>query len=422
MAEQFRFFGSAVGDTRQYNQPQFAEVLKTFIGNGYMADIDNELAVIASTPNAMSVEVGTGQGWINGYWYKNDASKSITIATADATHPRIDLIVLRLDTINARSIVATVITGTPSSVPVVPTLTETEQLWEIPLAQVYVGAAVTTIVSGNITDQRYQALMQDTDEILAQVALKAPLASPTFTGTVSGITATMVGLGNVDNTSDANKPISTATQTALDGKLSLTGGTLTGALNGTAITTTGEIKTDTIKLTGDRIENHSINGEAHVAINAYGYNGGATQFRNLTIYDGKANVSAQFKGSDKSTTLYGDLFLVKSGTSRKIIEVGSNANGKYIKFADGDLLMVCRNTEFGTVDGSPATKVITFPYASVTIVNYTLGGYSYVSPGIPAIFTADSDAATTSITVGGYFPSGRTNYQGVMAIIWGRWY
>ena len=28
----------------------------------------------------------------------------------------------------------------------------------------------------------------------------------------------MVGLGNVDNTSDANKPVSTATQTALDAK------------------------------------------------------------------------------------------------------------------------------------------------------------------------------------------------------------
>jgi hypothetical protein len=51
--------------------------------------------------------------------------------------------------------------------------------------------------------------------------LKANLASPTFTGTVSGITAAMVGLGNVNNTSDAAKPISTATQTALDGKQAL---------------------------------------------------------------------------------------------------------------------------------------------------------------------------------------------------------
>lgn len=60
--------------------------------------------------------------------------------------------------------------------------------------------------------------------------LKAPLASPTFTGTVSGIDKTMVGLSNVDNTSDANKPVSTAQQAALDTKLNLAGGTLTGKL------------------------------------------------------------------------------------------------------------------------------------------------------------------------------------------------
>ena len=47
---------------------------------------------------------------------------------------------------------------------------------------------------------------------------KAPLESPTFTGTVSGITKSMVGLGNVDNTADADKPISDLTQAALDGK------------------------------------------------------------------------------------------------------------------------------------------------------------------------------------------------------------
>ena len=46
--------------------------------------------------------------------------------------------------------------------------------------------------------------------------LKANLASPSFTGTVSGITKSMVGLANVDNTTDLNKPVSTATQTALD--------------------------------------------------------------------------------------------------------------------------------------------------------------------------------------------------------------
>lgn len=60
------------------------------------------------------------------------------------------------------------------------------------------------------------------------LALKAPLASPTFTGTVTlpsttnGLSKSNVGLSNVDNTSDASKPVSTATQTALNGKANST--------------------------------------------------------------------------------------------------------------------------------------------------------------------------------------------------------
>lgn len=67
-----------------------------------------------------------------------------------------------------------------------------------------------------------------TSAIQTQLDAKAPLASPTFTGTVSGITKSMVGLGNVDDTSDANKPISTAQQSALDLKSNLSGATFTG--------------------------------------------------------------------------------------------------------------------------------------------------------------------------------------------------
>ena len=62
--------------------------------------------------------------------------------------------------------------------------------------------------------------------------LKAPLVSPTFTGTVNGISKSMIGLGNVDNTSDASKPVSTAQQTALDLKANLASPTFTGTVNG----------------------------------------------------------------------------------------------------------------------------------------------------------------------------------------------
>ena len=47
---------------------------------------------------------------------------------------------------------------------------------------------------------------------------------------VGALTKSSVGLGNVDNTSDADKPVSTATQTALDAKASLAGATFTGSV------------------------------------------------------------------------------------------------------------------------------------------------------------------------------------------------
>jgi outer membrane murein-binding lipoprotein Lpp len=79
-----------------------------------------------------------------------------------------------------------------------------------------------------------------TGTLAVDFTVVAPLASPTFTGTVSGITKSMVGLGNVDNTSDANKPISSATQTALDLKQNALGNasaSVSGILTSTDWTT-----------------------------------------------------------------------------------------------------------------------------------------------------------------------------------------
>lgn len=73
-----------------------------------------------------------------------------------------------------------------------------------------------------------------------------------------GVTKSQVGLGNVDNTSDANKPISTATQTALDDKVTknilITGATKTkitydskGLVTGGSDATTADIADSTDK-------------------------------------------------------------------------------------------------------------------------------------------------------------------------------
>jgi hypothetical protein len=93
--------------------------------------------------------------------------------------------------------------------------------------ETYVGTAISNLVDAapatlNTLNELAAALGDDANyasTISTALGLKAPLANPTFTGTVAGVTSTHVGLGNVDNTSDANKPVSTATQTALDLKL-----------------------------------------------------------------------------------------------------------------------------------------------------------------------------------------------------------
>ncbi|MFM2441878.1 MAG: hypothetical protein RL449_519 [Bacteroidota bacterium] len=112
-------------------------------------------------------------------------------------------------------------------------------------------------------------LKANASDVSTSFTLKAPILSPTFTGIVSGITATMVGLGNVNNTSDASKPISTATQTALDlkgtvkkvngvspnsaGEIAISlGRNYTGVYNGGSFTTSGTpVEGDIFIVSGD---------------------------------------------------------------------------------------------------------------------------------------------------------------------------
>ena len=102
------------------------------------------------------------------------------------------------------------------------------------------GGSVSNLVANGTTTLGYDTSIGQVsaDEILTlngvtssiqnQIDTKSPIESPTFTGTVSGITAAMVGLGSVNNTSDAAKPISDDTQAALDLKADLSGATFNG--------------------------------------------------------------------------------------------------------------------------------------------------------------------------------------------------
>ena len=104
----------------------------------------------------------------------------------------------------------------------------------------------STYVDGSIFDVDIHASANIAQSKIANLAsdlaAKAPKADPTFTGTVSGITKTMVGLGSVDNTAETATPVSTAQQTALNLKANLASPTFTGTLGASAITASGTVR------------------------------------------------------------------------------------------------------------------------------------------------------------------------------------
>ena len=100
------------------------------------------------------------------------------------------------------------------------------------------GITATMIGLGSVNNTADTAKPVSTAQQTA-LDLKANLASPTFTGNVSGITKAMVGLGSADDTADTAKPVSTAQQTALDLKANLASPTFTGNVSGITATMIG---------------------------------------------------------------------------------------------------------------------------------------------------------------------------------------
>jgi hypothetical protein len=96
---------------------------------------------------------------------------------------------------------------------------------------------VVTLVKGDVglgnVDNTSDASKPVSTATQTELNLKANLASPTFTGTVSGITKTMVGLGNVDNTADSSKNVFSAATltTARTLTIGATGKTFNGSAN-----------------------------------------------------------------------------------------------------------------------------------------------------------------------------------------------
>ena len=137
---------------RIYKAEDFADYFASFIGTGVFASPTSSLQVVSN--DNMTISVSSGKAWINGYYYNNTESLTLPLELSNGVLGRIDRIVIRLDLI-ARDIKAYVLTGTPSSSPVAPELTRSEEVYELGLADITVGKGVLAVSQANIKDLRF---------------------------------------------------------------------------------------------------------------------------------------------------------------------------------------------------------------------------------------------------------------------------
>lgn len=137
------------------NQTNWAAYFGPSIPDGVIAGIDDEMQVYGNS-SGMYVYVKTGECRVRSHRGVISALGTLDIAAADLSYPRKDLVVARVTYGNPSTMEITVKTGTPATSPTVPGITQNAgDVWEIPLAEVYVAAGVVTITAGNVTDRRF---------------------------------------------------------------------------------------------------------------------------------------------------------------------------------------------------------------------------------------------------------------------------
>lgn len=146
---------------------------------------------------------------------------------------------------------------------------------------------------------------------------------------------TSLALNNVDNTSDANKPISSATQTALDAKqATLVSGTNIKTVNNTSLLGSGNISISSAVAWG------SVTGTL------------SNQTDLQTALDGKVDENSAITGATKTKITYDAKGLVTAGADATTADIADSTNKRYVTDAQ---LTVIGNTS-GTNTGDNAVN------------------------------------------------------------------
>ena len=257
----------------------------------------------------------------------------------------------------------------------------------------------------------------------------------TNTSTISGhianknnpheVTKAQVGLGNVDNTSDANKPVSTAQQTALDLKAN-SADVYTKTAADTLLSAKANKGLDNLNSTGANIANWSTNVSNCVVE--------ITQDINLTLSSGTLTLKKDSKvyvpngsgvfntvniASDKTITSSTNgtymLFTSLTGGSIALESIGITSSGTTAPSGYGVFYDTSANTVYRYVSGSQSVQ-LSFPVAIITVsggaitsIDKIFNGFGYIGndmfvlPGVKCLVpngrNTDGTLNNTSYTV-----------------------
>lgn len=146
--------GTPVYDRAVTSAP-LRKLIKKLVTDGVLPNPSTNMQVSAGA--GMNVLVEAGFALCNGCMSLEETQRTLAVQASDTTHDRIDTVVLRLnDNDSVRSCDLYVLQGIASASPVRPTLTRTESVWEIGLADLFITPNSSEISNQRITDTRYE--------------------------------------------------------------------------------------------------------------------------------------------------------------------------------------------------------------------------------------------------------------------------
>lgn len=152
MAVTSGFFNSVAGD-RVYTAEDISSMFEGMVSEGVFATVGNSFFVTYNA-GTMTITVGPGRAWFSNTWLKNSENLVLTVDQAEPILNRIDSVIIEFDrSVGVRANSIKIKKGTPGSSPVAPTMTSTTDVKQYRIADVYVGAGVTQITAGNITNK-----------------------------------------------------------------------------------------------------------------------------------------------------------------------------------------------------------------------------------------------------------------------------